>query len=814
MKSFKNHFLMLLALTVGFLDVQITKTVDEYTETELTPPPARIPERQPDRLRDFMSRFSKKNNGPLLEYNSKDKSISRGSSHYNASNESDDDMFTPIKPQELNREQLNQPSKGFVDRFSDFFKKSQSESVRINSSRVAKLDDWQNVKPEDYEPKLDEGQKQNISNQGVIQKIRDAYKTFKDNRTSTKNATNEPVALIQERLDEIDQLTTKLPSMLPSEIKNISPQDIQDLSTDINTLTAEQINALTPDQIQNMTIDQILTFNKEQIQNFNFKDLTIQQIKQLVQLRSTGLLQNLTDSQLLSLSSEQMEACLEARPETFTEEQLDSLRQLLRLRGGSAAKIWLKDLTMKNFKNIFKSDSDLLEKYLTDPSTRTERLERLEVRKALAKLSRTQTAKLFTKITQNEIAEIRKKNPTLSKDAVEKLYIETFNKNERSFKTLLKDSDPAGTKQYILIPSRPADMQANSLVNFKFEILDISEYDPNLTIAENAERLKKSQDLSIRANRFSPESPTNDLATYMKNYLEDNPNTKNLKALLVNDFTALNRTTNVADAQAELAKILNTSPRMESLFRNLTADQLTDITKAQIKAQEKNMNLAGRGAKVSYEEAQRIFKQNAEIYQKFAKPNTLIIPAEDASRKNQDSFTFDIIDISSIKDELNKINMPNVNIEKYFAPRNQNLTDNSPEYNEMINNTGKLINLANKLKSEQDLKLNISEIAIELKNYIAKDKAPSVSENEDVKNYTLTRDGKTLKSSINFKGAPYDESIAQATKILGKKAVQAIREKTLGETQGRKLTGPEKIEFKNALETVINQLIEANSKEN
>lgn len=365
-----------------------------------------------------------------------------------------------------------------------------------------------------------------------------------------------------------------------------------------------------------------------------------------------------------------------------------------------------------SWKNIFKSDSDLLEKYLTDPSARAERLEEPEVRKSLAKLSRTQTAELFTKITQNEIAEIRKKNPTLSKDAVEQLYIKTFNENERSFKTLLKETDPTSKKQYILIPSKPADMQANSLVNFKFEILDISEYDPSLTIAENAERLKKSQDLSIRANRFSPESPTNDLATYMKNYLEDNPNDKSLKALLVNDFTALNRTTNVADAQAVLAKILNTSPRMESLFRNLTADQLTDITKAQIKAQEKNMNLAGRGAKVSYEEAQRIFKQNAKVYQRFTKADNLIIPAEDASRKNQNSFKFEIIDLRPIKNELAKLDYKNVDLEILDPSKSRDFRSQKN-----IKATDAMNDIIQKIKIQQpEIKLSDVELAKELIN--------------------------------------------------------------------------------------------------
>lgn len=371
-----------------------------------------------------------------------------------------------------------------------------------------------------------------------------------------------------------------------------------------------------------------------------------------------------------------------------------------------------------SWKNIFKSDNDLLEKYLQNPSVREERVQEPEVRIALAKLSRTNIADLFTKITQQEISEFKTKNSNLSPDQIEELYIKTFNKNELLFKKILQDSDPAGKKQYILIPSRPAEITANSLVNFKFEILDMSEYDSNLTIAENAERMKEAQNLSIRANRFSPESPTNDLATYIKNYLEDNPNTKNLKALLVNDFTTLDITTNVSDAQAELAKILDPSEKMKRLFRNLTADQLTDITKAQIKAQERNMNFTDKGAKVSHVEAQRIFKQNAEVYQRFTKVDNLIIPTEDASRSNQNSLKFEIIDLSSIKTELANLDYKNVDLE--ILDSNKSRTFYSQKN---IKATDAMNKIIQKIRTEQpEIQLSDVELAKELIHYLRHNK--------------------------------------------------------------------------------------------
>ncbi len=371
------------------------------------------------------------------------------------------------------------------------------------------------------------------------------------------------------------------------------------------------------------------------------------------------------------------------------------------------------------WKNIFKSDSALLEKYLTDPSSRSERLEEFAVKKALAKLSRTQIADLFTKITQNEIERIRMARPDLRQD-IHQLYIDTFNKNEKIFKQALKDADPYNKKQFVLIPSMPKEIQANSLVNFKFEILEMSSYDPNLTIEENAERMKKSQNLKIQAHdRFAQargESARTDLTTYIKNYLEDNPNDKNLKALMVNDFTALNRTTNVQNAKAALAKILNPngdpSPtKMENSFKNLSANQLTDITKAQIKAQEKNS-----GVKVSYDEAKRIFKQNAEVYQQFSKSSNLIIPAEDGSRNNQSSFKFEIIDLNPIFNDLANLDYKRVDL----VILNKELTIHDVKYGTVnINATRAMEKIIQKIKTKQpEIQLSDKELAKELINYL------------------------------------------------------------------------------------------------
>ena len=342
-----------------------------------------------------------------------------------------------------------------------------------------------------------------------------------------------------------------------------------------------------------------------------------------------------------------------------------------------------------SWKNIFKSDSDLLEKYLTNPDARDERLKEPAVSKALAKLSRTKIAELFTKITQNEIAEKRKNNPKSfdTPDKVEKLYIETFKKNEslfnedgRLFKTLLK-------KEYILIPTRPKEIIANSLVNFKFEILDVSSYDPNLTIAENAERMKKSQNLSIQTD--------DNLTSYIRNYLQDHPTKENLKALLVNDFTTLNRTTNIETAQAQLEKILKPNGKpdtyyMENIFKDLTANDLANITKAQIKAQER-INRTRRGAKVSYGEAKEIFQRNASIFQPFMDPDKILVPIESAS-KDASSFNFEIINISSYK--------------KIIDPMFPNYVDDAL-----------LTNIAKELKLEEGLKLNTADIVQEIKNY-------------------------------------------------------------------------------------------------
>jgi hypothetical protein len=372
-----------------------------------------------------------------------------------------------------------------------------------------------------------------------------------------------------------------------------------------------------------------------------------------------------------------------------------------------------------SWKNIFKSDSDLLEKYLTDPSARAERLEEPEVRTALAKLSRKQTAELFTKITQNEIQQMRSSNPAikLSNEEVNQLYIDMFNKNEPLFKTLLKETDPTGKKQYILIPSKPADRQANSLVNFKFEILDISEYDPNLTIAENAERLKKSQDLSIRANRFNPESPTTDLATYIKNYLEDNPSPQSLKALLV-DATDRTRK-NGSQAKADEIETIFKIPGMKESFDALSSKEkdqfITSITKAELRLKETNMNLAGSGAKVSYEQAQRIFKENALMFEPFVGPDKILAPIESGSRNDISSFKFETIDISKYKNNIKAI-FENQNKEtplfKAYKRQNPNSMLSPLDFD--------LIDVAKQLKSKQNLKLSIPGIVIELKNYIAR----------------------------------------------------------------------------------------------
>ena len=714
MKSCKNRFFMLLVLAVSIFNTKLTQTEPEEFTTlsdlgKETEEPSKIAQSESFLKRLRESEFNRKLNERF------DKVVNR--------------FKKPQSESELHKPLLTDTPTQLEFKPAQDFGVNPAEVTVGAPDELPGEPDWSKriYDPNDWiDVTTEEGKNlENSHNKALL----DTQKA----KLEAKNA----------RLEALDEKVAAMTT--PAEIQTLTPQEVQDLTIGIKELLKpELIKALTPEQIQNMTMDQILVLDKEQIQNFNFKDLTIQQIKRLVQDRPTGILQNLTDAQLSALSPEQMEAFLEARPGTFTEEQLDSLRQLLRLRGGSAVKIFLKDLTMKNFKNIFQSDSDLLEKYLQDPNAREQRLQEFAVSKALAKLSRTKIAELFTKITQNEIAKKRNDNPDLytEPDKVEKLYIETFKENESLFKKLLEKTDPKSkrTEQYILIPSRPKE--ENSLVNFKFEILDMSSYDPNLTIAENAERMKKSQDLSIQADDVysrAENKPSNtDLTSYIRNYLQDHPTKENLTALLVNDFTALNRTTSIKKAQEQLGEILNpknkllaTNTEEAKIFRSLTANDLANITKAQIKAQERNMNLAVRGAKISYEEAKQIFKQNAKVYELFLNENTLLIPTEliptdGVERNDQNRLKFDKVNLNGFTKELSQIKFQNVDLNLFDKTERESWNGNNGTFAHGLVNiraTEALQTVVQKIKADQpDIKLSDLELAEEIKDFVQKGK--------------------------------------------------------------------------------------------
>lgn len=521
--------------------------------------------------------------------------------------------------------------------------------------------DWDIVSSKDLTTKNEPN-----SSQDFMQNIRDNLRNFKDNRFYS-SPKPEQTQLSEEELNRLDALTEKIRNMSPEQIKTLSPQDIQDLSIDIGNLTPEQIANLTREQIQKMTMDQIAIFNRDQIQKFKFSDLTVEQIKQLVSTRSTKLLHNLTDDQLTQLTPQQIEACMNAVPDTFSKEQLDSLQQQLILKGGSKVKSFLSKFSAKNFFNIFKSDKKVLQEYLQDDKTRENRTKQQFLKDAINKLSVTERADLFTDIVRNDAKELN-------------------NKTIPEYTNLFKGLIP---KNELLIPTFSPSK------DFQFIIFDMQDYNPSLTIAENATRMTQNQGFDSQEEDFTDQSKN--IADDIRDYLEENPSPENLKALLV-DNADTTRKLNFDDEKTSIENIIS-KPGMKDVFNKLTAQDLTDITNAELRLKEKNMNLGGWGAKVSDAETRRIFMKNAELYQSLAQ-DTLVIPIEEAAKNNRESFQFEKINISSIQDK---------NWADLFKDTNNQA--------QKVLNQAKIETIATDLKADQDLKLSIENIAKILKDY-------------------------------------------------------------------------------------------------
>ncbi len=483
----------------------------------------------------------------------------------------------------------NQPSKSLLDRFKESeFNKRFSDKVN-NFTRQSH--DFFFKKYSKPEPTIPVEKPTNEDSSTVSFKTAEPvtthagdlpdeeFPTPPDNLTDWDLTTNEDHNLEKEALEaknkRLDALEAQLPNITaaelkkitPEEIKKITPEEIQNLSIAINLLPDTIIPDLTSQQIQNMTIDQILAFDKDQITNFHIKNLTIQQIKKLVQFRSTGLLQNLTNAQLETLSAEQMEAFLEARPETFTPEQLEHLKNLLLLHGGSAIKIWLKDLSIKNFADIFKSDKTILKEYIqkamqyADPKSKITD----KVKQAVAKLSRTERMELFNDITHEELD--ANGRTTYNANNI-------FDRNKQLFSKIIPEHE-------MLVET----ISPNKLiVTRQFKLVNMRQVDPNLSLAENAEQIEKLQDLNYDLK---------DLEKNMRNYflqkIDLNPfketlnqiNFKNVDINLLNpNFSNKHYGQKNIDATNDLKELINQIKESNSNVKMINDIELAKYLKS------------------------------------------------------------------------------------------------------------------------------------------------------------------------------------------------------------------------------------------
>lgn len=482
----------------------------------------------------------------------------------------------------------------------------------------------------------------------------------------------------------VQSLEDRLETMTPEEVSLLSPKEIQDLDYEINKLTKKQIASLTKEQIQSMAPHNILMFDKGQIESFKFSDLTVSQIKQLVGLNGTGNLRNITNNQFDQLTPDQINAFLEAKEGTFSPKQLDilnlretSLYLQSRTKDGRFGSL-IKNPSLKNFNNIFKSDKAVLKEFISKAAktdSAQEILESKTARNAIDKLSRTEKMDLFTKVTQERSQE-RNENTQ-----------EIFQRYAELFKPLMP-------KNQILIPVHDTLKTASS---YKFEILDMTNYDPRLTIEQNAKNMKVSQNLSLQVTDPNSKASGDDasLSGVIRNYLENNPSVRNLKALLVDNADSSRKLTS-ADQKTKFGEIM-AKPNMETLFSELSGKDLTDISNVGLKL-DKNLSL---------NQARAIFYNNAELYQSVT-PDALIVPTESSGKNDLNSFKFEKIDLSNIKSELSEIDFSMLTKDTSTDTSGLNFTKADLE----------IAKLALKLKTEQKLSLSIQEIEKLLKNYI------------------------------------------------------------------------------------------------
>ncbi len=376
------------------------------------------------------------------------------------------------------------------------------------------------------------------------------------------------------------------------------------------------------------------------------------------------------------------------------------------------AKTWWKNKNFKNFKNIFKSDKTILKEFIQKSLKSVNPESKINtdiVKDAVAKLSRSERMDLFNEVTHEELDD--KKLGDRSAERAKTL----FERNLRLFKSILPSHE-------MLTPIRD---KIGKISSQEFEITNMRQINPDLSLAENAERMKKAQGLKVN---------TADLAKDMRTYLKENPSPQNLKALLV-DATDTTRASGSAEKQEAIKNIFDL-PGMKDQFDALSTkakDQfITSITTAELRLKETNMNLAGSGAKVSYTEAERIFKENANVFEKYVGLDKILTPIAptQAIFKNISNFTFETIDISKYKNKLSAVfKDPNFESPLYKEFKDQNPSSKiSPQEFEVRR-------AAMRIKDEQNLKLQTSEIEKEITNYLDQTTLREVNEPEAQKSH-------------------------------------------------------------------------------
>ncbi|OGB85988.1 hypothetical protein A3J41_03350 [candidate division TM6 bacterium RIFCSPHIGHO2_12_FULL_38_8] len=486
-------------------------------------------------------------------------------------------------------------------------------------------------------------------------------------------------------------------------------------------------------------------------------------------------------------------------------------------------------------KALWQSDAEALTDYLSESKLKhiNARLEETAVKKTIAKLSRTDCAKLFTDVTKKEIetkrnfsidndeklaareALIRQTSPQplteeeivtqalntsfseqeIIAQVLKQRAIDTFNKNEKLFKSLM-----SARSDEILMPVRPADSDpTGKIANYQFEIADMSKYNPDLTIDQNARNMKKAQGLKIQATESGAETAKSSLAFYIRNYLEKNPSRKNLKALIVDNAWQF-KDASIANKAASLKNILEL-PNMQDIFDKFTGSDFTAITEAII--MNKNSSRAPTAPRLSIEQAKDIYKEYAKTFQELL-PNQLLIPFT-RTLYGLTHFMFDKVDISQYQKNLTSIwndrENDKQNAKKGFSTSDQALTV-----------------LANEIKKEQGLKVDVTDIAKQLIEYVknseqqppsekseaqANDNEPltnlsSETINERLQNYKSEKTGQAL---LVFIQSLDSEEVADDANI--QQTLSSIASTIHNKPAYQNLSSEEKTEFDTHLQSLL-----------